>query len=192
MGDPPADEPASIAYLESAFAEHVARTPDGTGRHRAAMARIVRWLVDAQHQDGSWSDKWHASPCYATAHCALALDPMTDGGAGDAVRRAVEWTLATQNADGSWGRWGATSEETAYAVHILLRTRSGRADPRTRRAAARGHAFLRGEDPDRHPPLWQDKELYAPTAICRAVRLAALHLAEQDRLISDVSTSSIE
>jgi len=171
--------PTANAHVLEAFAEHVARASGDTGRHRAAIVKIVRWLADAQRQDGSWTDKWHASAYYATAHCALALDLVDRD---DVVRRAVEWTLATQNADGSWGRWGGTSEETAYAIHILLRTRPGRADLRTRRAAARGHAFMRAEDPERHPALWQDKELYAPLAICRAVRLAALHIAQAARL----------
>ncbi|MFI7111271.1 prenyltransferase/squalene oxidase repeat-containing protein [Nonomuraea sp. NPDC050227] len=164
--------PTANAHVLEAFAESPGRGP----RHEAAVRKIARWLAGVQHADGSWTDKWHASPYYATSHCALALDLAADG--RDAVRRAVDWTLDTQNADGSWGIWGGTSEETAYAVNVLLRTRPGRADPRGPSAAARARLFLRRQDPDRHPPLWQAKELYAPLAICRAVRLAALRLLD--------------
>ncbi|MBB2913807.1 hypothetical protein FHS43_005116 [Streptosporangium becharense] len=183
--------PTANAHVLEALTEHLRRAPADAARHRAAMDaamdaavdaaidKVASWLAGAQHGDGSWTDKWHASPYYATSHCTLALDGVTGDRAGDAVRRAIEWTLATQHSDGSWGMWGGTAEETAYAVHILLRTRPGRADARARRAAARGGRFLRGRDTGRHPALWQDKDLYAPTAICEATRLAALHLVEE-------------
>ncbi|GAA2862111.1 type B diterpene cyclase [Streptosporangium fragile] len=168
--------PTANAHVLEAFGEHARRAPGHADRHRAAMDKVSSWLVGVQHPDGSWTDKWHASPYYATSHCALALDRMAGGHADSAVLRAIDWVLATQNADGSWGIWGGTGEETAYAVHILLRTRHGRADAEARRAAARGGAFLRRQDAGRHPALWQDKDLYTPVAICEAARLAALHL----------------
>ncbi|MDP9867824.1 MULTISPECIES: prenyltransferase/squalene oxidase repeat-containing protein [Streptosporangium] len=170
--------PTANAHVLEAFAEHIARNAGDSGRHRAAVRKIVRWLAGVQLENGSWADKWHASPYYATSHCSLALDLVADPGAERAVRRAVEWTLATQNADGSWGIWGGTSEETAYAIHVLLHTAPGRSDPRSGRAAARGREFLLSQDPERHPPLWHQKDLFAPAAVCRAVRLAALRLTD--------------
>ena len=37
-----------------------------------------------------------------------------------AVARSVAWLLDLQRRDGSWGIWGATAEETAYALHLLV------------------------------------------------------------------------
>ncbi|MBB2910473.1 hypothetical protein FHS43_001736 [Streptosporangium becharense] len=164
------------AHILEAFGEYVDRNPEHAGRYRNAMGKIVRWLAGVQHQDGFWTDKWHASPYYATYHCATALDLMADAEAENAVRRAVEWTVATQNDDGSWGIWGGTGEETAYAVHILLHTRPGQADPRARHAATRGGHFLRGQNRNQYTPMWHGKDVYSPIAVCRAAPVAALYL----------------
>ncbi|KOV84799.1 hypothetical protein ADL03_14960 [Nocardia sp. NRRL S-836] len=163
-------------------------TADRTRRQDAAE-KIAAWLRKNQEPDGKWWDKWHASPYYATACCALALDRSATLGidAVDAVDDAVRWILDTQRADGSWGRWEGTDEETSYALHVLLATHtSGDKTPLTR-AAARGCAFLLRQngpgidDRDAHlPRLWHDKDLYAPIAVIRAARLAALHLAATD------------
>ena len=142
-----------------------------TGLHEAkAMRALSRWISAQQHEDGSWTDKWHASPYYATVCCFTALVDHQAGAA--AARRAVRWVLATQRDDGSWGRWWGTAEETAYAVQILLRA----GDPATEDAAARGCAFLLGTRPS-YPALWHDKDLYTPARIVRAEIIAALHLA---------------
>jgi halimadienyl-diphosphate synthase len=86
--------------------------------------------------------------------------------------------LETQHRDGSWGRWAGTYEETAYAVQLLLRTRFPHAEAVIEHAAARGCAVLLNTSRRReHPPLWHDKDLYAPIRIVRAEGLAALHLA---------------
>jgi uncharacterized protein YfaS (alpha-2-macroglobulin family) len=87
--------------------------------------------------------------------------------------------LETQREDGSWGRWGGTTEETAYAMQILLLT-PARHEARGR-AVARGYDYLRRshENLD-NPPMWHDKDLYQPIAIVRAAVLAALHLARRE------------
>jgi hypothetical protein len=149
----------------------------------ATVAKVVSWLRGRQEPDGSWLDRWHASPYYATACCALALDRFGGAGSAAAVRRAVRWVLATQRTDGSWGRWNGTAEETAYAVQVLLLTRPGQ-DARCVRAAARGRDLLlrhveRAPGMDAgDPALWHDKDLYLPGAVVRAAVLAALHLTQ--------------
>src|SRR5262249_50820089 len=160
------------AHILSAL---TASRPSGA-RAQRAIGKIASWLREQQEPDGSWSDKWHASPYYATVCCVAALAPLGD----TATQRAVRWVLDTQRADGSWGRWAGTPEETAYAIQILLSASMDRDDPATTQAVARGCAFLSLATDDDHPPLWHDKDLYAPITVIKAERLAALRMAAQD------------
>jgi hypothetical protein len=166
------------AHVLDAFGQHVIGSADASPRYLAVPEKLSATLAAEQRADGSWRDRWHASPYYATACCALALDHFGRGSAAvEAVAGAVDWVLATQRPDGSWGRWSGTAEETAYAMQVLLVT----GNPARRAievAAGRGHAFLTGAFGQRaDPPLWYGKELYLPKSIIRAATLAALHLA---------------
>jgi halimadienyl-diphosphate synthase len=163
------------AHVLQAFGASVVRE-----EYRPVMAGVADWLCDRQEPDGSWSDKWHASPYYATACCVLALADHGGERAAGALRGAVGWVLDTQRPDGSWGRWAGTFEETAYAVQILCRCRAlgGVPDDAVDRAIAGGYARLLRADPDEpHPPLWHDKDLYTPLRIVRAEGMAARYLA---------------
>jgi hypothetical protein len=146
--------------------------------HRAMLGQLSRWLRDHQEADGSWWDKWHASPYYATACCATALHRYSRSASASSVSRAVKWLLDSQCEDGSWGRWSGTYEETAYAVQTLLQTSVYGADSAVEQAAARGCVFLQRSAGDhKYVPLWHDKDLYTPIRVVRAEGLAALHLA---------------
>ncbi len=140
-------------------------------RYADAAARISAWLVERQGPDGGWTDKWHASPVFATACCAEALHDHGGPAHAGAVRAAVDWLLARQRADGSWG---GTAEETSHAVRALVLTGGGQ-----HVAVGRGHDYLvhSGLDAE-HPPLWVGKELYAPVNVVRAAVLGAIKLAE--------------
>jgi squalene-hopene cyclase-like protein/prenyltransferase/squalene oxidase-like repeat protein len=143
--------------------------------HRSATT-VARWLLDLQESDGSWWDKWHASPYYATACCVAALARTGAPTFAAPLRRASRWTLATQRPDGSWGRWCGTVEETSYAIQIL--TAVPVTSPVTDQAVALARDWLL-EQPDDGadwPPLWHDKDLYTPVAVVRAARIAALRL----------------
>ncbi|SEF37294.1 Prenyltransferase and squalene oxidase repeat-containing protein [Amycolatopsis pretoriensis] len=163
--------PTANAHVLEAFDAHLAHRPADAARYSAAVAKIVRFLGETQEADGSWADKWHASPYYATACCVQGLTvPAAAGpGAAAALRHAVAWVLATQRPDGAWGRWAATAEETAYALRVLLAAES----PEAGRAIAAGEAWLRGLG-GRYDlvPLWHDKDLYTPAAVVRAAILA--------------------
>ncbi|WP_019819141.1 prenyltransferase/squalene oxidase repeat-containing protein, partial [Saccharomonospora saliphila] len=119
--------PSANAHVLQALGAAVA--PETTGpvpqhdraRYSETARTVTRWLCEWQHPDGSWTDKWHASPYYATVCCATALARYGGDDARRAVRGAVDWVLTTQRSDGSWGRWFGTREETAYAVRLLLR-----------------------------------------------------------------------
>jgi len=169
------------AHVLDALGEQVIRAPSLIGRYARAIEKVTSWLVGQQSTVGAWVDKWHASPYYATACCAVSLHRYGTGPlAATAVAKAREWVVGTQRPDGSWGRWEGTAEETAYALQILLLTAGG-ADSTGPWAAARGYSYLRatfGRAP--HPPLWHDKDLYVPAAIIRAEILAALHLAGRE------------
>ncbi|MEV4513374.1 prenyltransferase/squalene oxidase repeat-containing protein [Dactylosporangium sp. NPDC049525] len=167
------------AHVLDAFGQHLIARADAPPRYLAVQDKLSATLSAEQQVDGSWCDRWHASPYYATVCCAVALDRFGRGPAAvEAVAAAVDWVLATQRPDGSWGRWYGTAEETAYAMQVLLATRN----PARRaidQAVGRGYAFLCeavGRRAD--PPLWYGKELYLPEAIVRAAVLAALHLAQ--------------
>ncbi|MFS0694430.1 prenyltransferase [Streptomyces nitrosporeus] len=156
--------------------------PTEHNRRRAAACAIEHWLLAQQHGDGFWADKWHASPYYATMCCALALARGQHAGVpsiSDALARAGRWTLDTQRADGSWGRWEGTVEETSYAVQTLLRTHPGDLPQPVAQAVTQGCQYLmcNQDTRDGFVPLWHDKDLYAPGAVIRAARIAALYAA---------------
>jgi halimadienyl-diphosphate synthase len=111
-------------YLETMGPGRIGR--DVARRYAAAIGKAAAWLRERQRAEGGWTDRWHASPYYATACCALALERFDRERSGAAVDRARRWVLATQRPDGSWGRWQGTAEETAYAVQILLNRGRGR------------------------------------------------------------------
>nr|WP_319993788.1 prenyltransferase/squalene oxidase repeat-containing protein [Micromonospora sp. DR5-3] len=164
------------AHVLDALGQHLRSRPGAPARYREAARRVAAALRERQEPDGSWRDRWHASPYYATVSCALALSesgpPNT---AAEALSRAVDWVLATQRPDGSWGRWEGTAEETAYAVQLLVAV--GRQRPGATDAIRSGYAFLTAHGHRKGPALWHDKDLYRPMLIVRAAVLAARQLA---------------
>ncbi|MFB4275351.1 MULTISPECIES: prenyltransferase/squalene oxidase repeat-containing protein [unclassified Nonomuraea] len=168
------------AHVLDAFGSYAATSPTRAGAYAQVRTRLAGLLAERQQPGGSWEDRWHASPYYATLSCVLALGEYGGPEHAATVARAREWVLGTQRADGSWGRWEGTLEETAYAMQTLLlpeRVLGRPVDGRYEEATARGHAYLQrtGEISD-YPSLWHDKDLYTPIAIVRAAILAALHL----------------
>ncbi|WP_329083374.1 prenyltransferase/squalene oxidase repeat-containing protein [Streptosporangium sp. NBC_01469] len=169
--------PTTNAHVLDAFGEYLRRR-GGEPRHAAVVAKLAAWLRDRQEVDGNWTDRWHVSPYYATACCAIALREFGGGKSAGAVGDAVNWVLGTQREDGSWGRWEGTAEETAYALQTLLLAGAAR-DGRWREAVERGYRHLLAARDGRAPSLWVDKDLYLPVAIVRAAVLGALHLARR-------------
>jgi halimadienyl-diphosphate synthase len=171
------------AHVLDVLGDRLTRRPALAGRYGGARRRVVAWLVGQQRDDGSWTDKWHASPYYATASCTLALSRFGGASSRPAVARAVRWLVETQYPDGSWGLWRPTAEETAYAVHALAGRRHALRDRGVDRAVSCGRAWLlwwtggglyRTVPDDDEPALWHDKDLYRPVAIVRAAVLSAL------------------
>ncbi|MFI0110578.1 prenyltransferase/squalene oxidase repeat-containing protein [Streptomyces globisporus] len=158
------------------------RRGQGDTRCDEAAERVGGWLVEQQEPDGRWTDKWHASPYYATACGAAALARLDGPRTSAALDDAIRWVLDTQHTDGSWGRWEGTGEETAYALQVL--NHRAAQDRSALEAIRAGRAFLSGhvEGGRENPPLWHDKDLYTPVRVIRAEILGTLaatqHLAE--------------
>ncbi|TYK47367.1 hypothetical protein FXF68_25125 [Actinomadura decatromicini] len=156
-------------------------------RYTKTVGDLVTLLCDQQRDDGSWTDRWHASPYYATLCCVAALSRFGGGRAAGTLARARAWVLDTQRPDGSWGLWAGTVEETAYALQILLPSPADAAeltakDPagKYKESITRGYEFLPAPSDNGRllgPALWHDKDLYLPVAVVRASVLAARHLA---------------
>lgn len=128
------------AHALQALGSYQRRNPETQHIYGPRTDKLRDWLIDQQRPEGPWPDKWHASPYYATARSVAALTRFGGGHAATAVETAVTWALDTQRDDGSWGVWGGTTEETAYAVQILLSTSAHR--PQHTRALHRAETYL--------------------------------------------------
>ncbi len=170
------------AHVLEALALFLQAQPDDAPRFQPSVDTAAGWLLEMQGLEGSWHDKWHASPFYATACCVIALAALGDDRSQSAIRLATSWTLDTQRTDGSWGQWSGTIEETSYALQILLIAVEHHALDENHSAAIRdatelGAKYLdAGNDPAEYAALWHAKDLYAPINVIRAARLAALQL----------------
>ncbi|MFJ8752162.1 prenyltransferase/squalene oxidase repeat-containing protein [Streptomyces sp. NPDC102441] len=176
VGEDTGSVTANAHALQALGAYTRSRPADAT--HRLRMDLVRDRLLAQQQPDGPWTDKWHASPYYATERCVTALARHVGPGALDAVRSAADWVAASQHDDGAWGVWGGTAEETAYAVKTLLAASAALHHP-YERALNRAEAVLdtSGRAPaHRHPALWHDKTLYAPQAMIQAEVMAALEM----------------
>ena len=144
---------------------------------RNVKEQIVMTLLDNRQYDIYWTDKWHASPYYTTAHALIAL--LQQGPyLAYACRNTVDWILHTQRRDGSWGFYGeGTIEETAYALTALLHYhRHYPVDLDVLHRAAAYLTYMHGGADSVYPELWLAKSVYAPYDIIRAAVLAALLL----------------
>ena len=178
--------PSVNAHLLDGLTTFLGRSPSASATYRQAAIKIALYLLAAQHPDGYWTDKWHASPYYGTYCVVLALHRLvgsivlreTDRIAiRNACERARVWVVNTLHTSGGWGRWHATLEETAYALYILDSGDS----PHESQVSAQGAAYMLANRhaPASNPvrlPLWHGKELYRPDRIVEAAILGALHL----------------
>src|SRR5690606_28453356 len=52
------------AHVLEALALYLGHRPAERSRYGGPAALAAQWLLGQQSADGSWSDKWHASPYY--------------------------------------------------------------------------------------------------------------------------------
>lgn len=146
--------------------------------HREVMKEhITSMLFEKRAYNVYWTDKWHASPFYATSHTLMAL--LKDKKNLAMCQSSIDWIMHTQRKDGSWGFFKhGTAEETSYALLALFHFyRHKKFDTDILR---RGVAYLmsiREEKPTaKLPEIWLGKDLYAPYDIVNSTILAALIL----------------
>ncbi len=118
------------------------------GRTEEAMLRALRYLQEAQRQNGSWVPLWFGNqsaanqenPVYGTSRalrhlttCASGIGPHGPMGlVGPMCERAGDWLVSVQNADGGWGGDASvvsSIEETALAVDALAAACASCRDP---------------------------------------------------------------
>jgi halimadienyl-diphosphate synthase len=139
--------------------------------------QIIIALLDSRQYDLYWTDKWHASPYYATSH---ALVGLLNGETFlvQACHHTIDWLIHTQRQDGSWGFYQqGTAEETAYVLTALLHyNRYERVDPDILHRGADYLVRTYQGAGSTYPELWLAKTIYAPCDIVRSAILAALIL----------------
>ena len=156
--------------------EALALMPDYPDRQEV-WDRVVTMLLASRKYQSYWTDKWHASPFYATTHVMMSLlesdEPLISECFG-----SIDWMTHMQRADGSWGYFGeGTAEETGYVLLTLLRFHQ-RFDTVNVDVLHKGAAYLWrvSESGRNHPDLWIAKSLFAPEGVVQSAILAALHL----------------
>jgi halimadienyl-diphosphate synthase len=143
--------------------------------------QIILMLLDSRKYNMYWTDKWHASPYYATAHAVVGLLSERNYLA-HACSHTIDWILHTQRDDGSWGFFDrGTAEETSYALTALLHQHQYR--PVDVDVIHSGVDFLLerycNNAISSYPEFWIGKDLFVPLDVVRSAILAALILYER-------------
>jgi hypothetical protein len=63
------------AHVLEALDFAMQKRPELKRLYTSSAAKARNFLLSAQHEEGFWSDKWHASPLYATSCAVFALAP---------------------------------------------------------------------------------------------------------------------
>lgn len=146
----------------------------GFDREHPSVKKITRFLHTSRNGSAFWTDKWHASPYYATAHATIIMQEYDK----ELCENAIEWMINSQNEDGSWGFYGPTAEETAYVIQALcLWKRAG--GKVSSQCIELGVNWLLEHSESTYPPLWIGKALYTPELVVRSTILSAVQLGKQ-------------
>jgi len=145
----------------------------GYEKDHSSVQKILKFLRSNRVENGSWFDKWHVSPYYATSHAII----LAHGYDKEICQDAVSWIINSQHDDGSWGLfYNPTAEETAYAIQALcVWERAGNRIPNG--SIERGAKWLTEHVQPPYEPLWIGKALYCPELVVQSTILSALQLA---------------
>ncbi|MGW7514596.1 prenyltransferase/squalene oxidase repeat-containing protein [Streptomyces sp. NPDC054796] len=119
---------------------------DGT-THADLLDGAARWLLDAQHEDGTFERSWSLSEANTVWRAMWALHSMpevTRAALGERIDRASAashaFLVRAQNSDGGWGhRPGSPSDVTSTCYSLLALSAMGRRvdqDPTVRTGVA--------------------------------------------------------
>jgi halimadienyl-diphosphate synthase len=141
--------------------------------------KVKDFLIAARKSDIYWSDKWHASPYYTTAHAIISLSAM----APEILEETVQWVTQTQRDDGSWGYYDkGTAEETAYCLQALILYRK-RVGPVPGNILDKAYHYLTNSTEyhyAHYKSFWAGKTLYSPTWVNHTSVLSCLTLYERE------------
>ncbi|MEW2373920.1 prenyltransferase/squalene oxidase repeat-containing protein [Streptomyces sp. NPDC006656] len=106
---------------------------NGTG-HRDLLDGAARWLLDAQHEDGTFERSWSLSEANTIWRTMWALHSMPEptrtalkADIADASDASHRFLTQAQNEDGGWGiRPGYASDTTSTCYSLLALTAMGR------------------------------------------------------------------
>jgi len=145
----------------------------GYERNHPTIQKILHFLSNLHDAQDCWRDKWHLSPCYTTAHMAIACTDYLDG----LAEKSIDWILSMQNDDGSWGFFMPTAEETAYCLQALCiwNQHTGKVP---KHVLEQGASWLYKHSGPPYYPLWIGKGLYSADFVVRSAILSALQLVE--------------
>lgn len=147
----------------------------GADKSHPSVQKILQFLRKNRINGHYWSDKWHISPYYTTAHFVMASRDFDF----DMAETAVRWILETRNPDGSWGYFMPTAEETAYALQALT-TWNRYCGPVPKDLIRQSANWLEEHANPPYPPLWIAKSLYTSDWVVRSEIISALVMAEQN------------
>ncbi|MCH8081566.1 MAG: squalene--hopene cyclase [Proteobacteria bacterium] len=80
----------------------------GYQRNHPVIERGMKYLKDAQEQDGSWFGRWGTNYIYGTWSVLCALNAVGEDMNQPYIRKAVDWLVGSQGEDGGWGEDGGT------------------------------------------------------------------------------------
>ncbi len=159
--------------------EALALMPDYPDRQEV-WDRVVTMLLASRKYQSYWTDKWHASPFYATSHVLISLLHSGESLISECLG-SIDWMIHMQMGDGSWGYFDrGTAEETAYVLLTLLRfqQRFGAVDSDVLKRGA-SYLWRAADSNGTYPDLWIAKSLFAPEGVVRSAILAAMHLYQE-------------
>jgi lanosterol synthase len=81
-----------------------------------AVERATRFLVSAQHADGTWDAAWGVWYIYSTMFGVRGLRAAGVPTDDERIRRACRWLLAHQRSDGAWGERQPRASRPGFAA----------------------------------------------------------------------------
>lgn len=142
-------------------------------------AKAVSSLLEANAKNEHWNDKWHISPFYASCRFVLALSRNRTQSA--ALDKLVRKILKAQKKNGLWGSSEGTTEETAYALTVLLKQKSSKIN--FDNAIEKGFKVLNQsiDVSGDYPEMWVGKSLFMPANIVKITVLSILLFYEKNK-----------